>query len=99
MDSDSKKHECTEINEEDLLRRAADGSPVLEDTAAINHSTLGAPRDTDMSSILDEGAGGVDVDKDMNSSAQNQSVPGHLGIPITLSCQSSSTPLTSQKKG
>jgi hypothetical protein len=30
MDSDSEERECTEIDEEDLLRRAADGGPVLE---------------------------------------------------------------------
>jgi hypothetical protein len=98
MDSDSEERECTEIDEEDLLRRAADGGPVLEDAAAVNHLTLGAPRDTDMSSILDEGAGGVDMDEDMNSSAQNQSVQDRLGMPTTLSRQSSTTPPASRKK-
>ncbi|KAL4779930.1 hypothetical protein BJX76DRAFT_361314 [Aspergillus varians] len=72
MDSDSEERECTEIDEEGLLSRAADASPVVEGAAAVNYSTLRAPRDTDISSIPDEGAGAVDVDVDMDSSAQNQ---------------------------
>lgn len=68
MDSDSEEREYTEINKEDLLYRAVDGSPVLKDTAAVNYLTLGAPRDIDMSSILDKGAGRVDIDKDINLS-------------------------------
>jgi hypothetical protein len=98
MDYDSEDRECTEIDEEDLLGRAADGSPVLEDAAAVNHSTLGVPPDTDISRIPDEGAGAVDVGVDMDLSAQNQSVQDRLGTPTTLSRQSSITPPTSQRK-
>ncbi|CEL09500.1 hypothetical protein ASPCAL12635 [Aspergillus calidoustus] len=71
MDSDIEEGECTGIDEDDLLRGAEDGSPVVEGAAAVDHSTLGAPRDTDMSSIPEEGAGAVDVDVDMDLSAQS----------------------------
>ncbi|KAL4999757.1 hypothetical protein BDV10DRAFT_183907 [Aspergillus recurvatus] len=70
MDSDSGERECAEIDEEDLISRAADSGPVVDGAAAVDHSTLGAPRDTDMSSILDEGAGAVDVAMDTDASVQ-----------------------------
>jgi hypothetical protein len=56
LDSDIEERECTEIDDEDLLSRAEDGSPVVEGAAAVNHSTLGASRDTDISRIPDEGS-------------------------------------------
>jgi hypothetical protein len=98
MDSDIEEGECTEIDEDDLLRRAEDGSPVVEGAAAVDHSTLEAPRDTDMSSIPEEGAGAVYVDVDMDLSAQNQSVQDPLGTPTILSRHSSITPPTSRRK-
>ncbi|KAL4861930.1 hypothetical protein BDV12DRAFT_203541 [Aspergillus spectabilis] len=95
MDSDIEERECTEIDEDDLLRRAEDGSPVVEGAAAVDHSTLGAPRDTDMPSIPEEGAGVVDVDSSVRT--QSASVEDRAGTPDTLSRQSGIKPPTSQK--
>jgi hypothetical protein len=64
----------------------------------MDHLTLGAPRDTNMSSIPEEGARAMDVDVDMDLLAQNQSVQDRLGTPTTLSHQSSITPPTSRRK-
>ncbi|KAE8130756.1 hypothetical protein BDV38DRAFT_276525 [Aspergillus pseudotamarii] len=91
MDSDSEEPEDTEIDEDDLRNRSEGGSPGVEDTAAVVHSISGAPDDTEMSSVPDEGADAVDGAMDMGSSAltQSDSVEDRAGIPTTLSHQSS----------
>ncbi|KAE8334190.1 hypothetical protein BDV24DRAFT_170453, partial [Aspergillus arachidicola] len=91
MDSDSEEPEDTEIDEDDLRNRSEGGSPGVEGTAAVVHSTSGAPDDTEMSSVPDEGADAVDGAMDMGSSAltQSDSVEDRAGMPATLSRQSS----------
>ncbi|KAL2848991.1 hypothetical protein BJX68DRAFT_276174 [Aspergillus pseudodeflectus] len=83
MDCDSEEHECTEIDEGDLLNRSERGSPGVEGVATGDQSILGAPIDTDMSSILEERA---------------ESVEDRGGMPTTLSRHSSLQPPTSPKK-
>jgi hypothetical protein len=100
MDCDSEEHECTEIDEGDLLNRSERASPGVEGAATGDQSILGAPSDTDMSSILEEGSGAVEVDVGMGSSTLNQSesVEDRGGMPTTLSRHSSLQPPTSPKQ-
>jgi SRSO17 transposase len=62
----------------------------------VDYSTLGAPRDTDISSIPEEGAGAVDVDSSVRT--QSASAEDRDGMPNTLSRQSAIKPPTSQKR-
>ncbi|KAE8155499.1 hypothetical protein BDV40DRAFT_294282 [Aspergillus tamarii] len=90
-DSGSEEPEDTEIDEDDLRNRSEGGSPGVEGTAAVVHSTSGAPDDTEMSSVPDEGADAVDGAMDMGSSAltQSETVEDRAGMPATFSDQSS----------
>ncbi|KAE8413594.1 hypothetical protein BDV36DRAFT_27783 [Aspergillus pseudocaelatus] len=89
-DSGSEEPEDTEIDEDDLHNRSESGSPGVEGTAAVVHSTSGASDDTEMSSVPNEGADTVDGAMDMGSSAliQYKSVENRAGMPATLSHQS-----------
>lgn len=91
MDSDSEEPEDTEIDEDDLRNRSEAGSPGVGGTAVVVPSTSGAPHDTDMSSVPDEGADAVNGVMEMGSSTltQSESVEDCAGMPATLPRQSS----------
>ncbi|PIG80619.1 hypothetical protein AARAC_007638, partial [Aspergillus arachidicola] len=90
MDSGSEEPDDTEIDEYDLRNRSEGGSPGVEGTGTVASLTSGAPRDTDMSSVPDEGADAVHGAMDMGSSAltPSESVEDRARIPTTLSRQS-----------
>ncbi|UDD63780.1 hypothetical protein AFCA_011040 [Aspergillus flavus] len=90
MDSGSEEPDDMEIDEDDLGNRSEGGSPGVEGTGTVASLTSGAPRDTDMSSVPDEGADAVHGAMDMGSSAltPSESVEDRAGIPTTLSRQS-----------
>ncbi|KAL2829037.1 hypothetical protein BDW59DRAFT_142760 [Aspergillus cavernicola] len=88
LDVDSEESECTEIDEDELLNQVEDGNPGAEGLAAVEHSTLEAGSDTDISDVPEERAA---ADTGMNSPVQARPesvVEDHAEMPTTSSRRS-----------